>query len=193
GFGAVFLNVELPNTTSIEYFDGGGNSLGKFFVPPTGKGGAVFLGELFNNPIVTNVVLTLGTDVLFKFDGTTFSSTGAVDNPAAGHNLVAVDDWFYPEPVPVANGFPIVSGAQGPPNAKAAANPAVGQAFTGTVATFFDQDPNANAKDYTATINWGDGHLTNGSVTADGNGGFTVSGTNTYAQPGLFPINVDIM
>src|SRR5207302_8621331 len=32
GFGAIFLDVETPNTTSIEYFNGT-TSLGKFFVP----------------------------------------------------------------------------------------------------------------------------------------------------------------
>src|SRR5207302_1128405 len=32
GFGAIFLDVETPNTTSIEYFSGS-TSLGKFFVP----------------------------------------------------------------------------------------------------------------------------------------------------------------
>jgi hypothetical protein len=64
--------------------------------------------------------------------------------------------------------------------------------FNGVVATFSDLDPMGNARDYTATINWGDGHTTNGSIAADGHGGFTVSGSNTYAQAGLFPINVDI-
>ena len=40
--------------------------------------------------------------------------------------------------------------------------------------------------------NWGDGHLTNGTIAADGTGGFTVSGTNVYATGGTFPISVDI-
>src|SRR5207302_5920819 len=61
GFGAIFLNVELPNTSSIEYFNGN-TSLGKFFVPVGGHGQASFLGELFNSQEVTNVTLTLGTD-----------------------------------------------------------------------------------------------------------------------------------
>src|SRR5262249_33756815 len=65
-------------------------------------------------------------------------------------------------------------------------------AFTGVVASFSDLDPNGNAKDFTATINWGDGHSTNGTITKNAQGGFDVSGTNTYARPGLFPINVDI-
>jgi hypothetical protein len=190
GFGAVFENVTLPNTTSIEYFHDG-VSLGKFFVPVTGKGQSVFLGELFDDPIVTNVVLTLGTDVIFRFDGTTFTAGGA-DDPANNHNLVTVDDWVYAEPVPLANGFPIVSGAQGTANAPVIATTTVGAPFNGVVATFNDQDPAAHAGDFTATINWGDGHLTNGTITANGKGGFDVSGVNTYTHAGAFPINVDI-
>jgi hypothetical protein len=190
GFGAVFENVTLPNTTSIEYFHDG-VSLGKFFVPTTTKGQQVFLGELFNDPIVTNVVLTLGTDVIFKFDGTNFSA-GGVDDPANNHNLVTVDDWVYAEPVPLANGFPIVSGGAGTANAAVIGTTTVGAPFNGVVATFNDQDPAANAKDYTATINWGDGHLTNGTITANAKGGFDVSGVNTYTHAGAFPINVDI-
>src|SRR5205085_2869142 len=64
--------------------------------------------------------------------------------------------------------------------------------FTGVVATFNDADPNANAKDYTAVINWGDGHTTNGAIAANGQGGFNVTGTNTYAQPGKFAVSVDV-
>jgi hypothetical protein len=190
GFGAIFENVTIPNTTSIEYFNGS-TSLGKFFAPVGPKGQSVFLGELFNNPIVTNVTLTLGTDVIFKFDGTTFSSSGVVDDGTT-HNLVSVDDWVYPEPVAIANGFPINSGPAGTTNAATGVTATEGAAFTGVVASFSDSDPNGNAKDFTAVINWGDGHQSNGSITKNAAGGFDVSGTNTYATTGLFPINVDV-
>jgi hypothetical protein len=95
--------------------------------------------------------------------------------------------------VPTPNGLPIVTGAQGTTNAALTNTVSIGQTFTGVVATFNDQDPNGNAKDYTATINWGDGHLTNGTITATNPpGGFNVTGTNTYASLGTFPVNVDI-
>jgi hypothetical protein len=68
----------------------------------------------------------------------------------------------------------------------------VGAPFNGVVATFNDQDPGGVATDYTATINWGDGHLTNGTITKNAQGGFDVSGTNTFVHAGQFPINVDI-
>src|SRR5262249_52289144 len=135
---------------------------------------------------------TLGTDVLFKFDGTT-ATAGATDSgTATGTNLVVTDDWAFAEPVPTANGLPVVTGAQGTNHAAVTVNPFAGVSFTGVVATFSHLDPNGNAKDFTATINWGDGHSTNGTITKNAQGGFDVSGTNLYAKPGLFPINVDV-
>jgi hypothetical protein len=190
GFGAIFINVELPNTTTIQYFNGN-NLLDTESAPVGGKGNAVFVGALFKDQIVTRVVLTLGTDVLFSFDGTT-AKPGPVADDGVNHNLVVTDDWAFPEPAATPNGLPIVTGAQGTTNAAVTNTAALGVPFTGVVATFNDQDPLGNAKDFTATINWGDGHLTNGTITADGHGGFSVSGTNTYKSLGLFPINVDV-
>jgi hypothetical protein len=179
GFGAIFLNVRLPDTTSIEYFNGD-TSLGKFFVSPGPVSSTEFLGVLFNNPIVTRVTITLGTDVLFFFDGTTFHSS-STDNPGAGHNLAVTDDFAYAEPMPLP-----------PPPPPRTISPKAGVAFTGVVATFFDTDPKGNAKDFTATISWGDGHQSPGTITVNPSGGFNVSGTNTYAHTGVFHINVAI-
>jgi hypothetical protein len=188
GFGAVFENVQQPGTT-IQYFHGS-TLLDTVDVPISGTPGAQeFAGELFTQPIVTNVLLTLGNGVIFKFDGTTVTSGGA---NTADNNLVSVDDWAFAEPVPISNGFPITSGPPGTTNAPPVALAPLNRVFSGPVATFSDADPAANARDFTATINWGDGHLTNGTIAADGRGGFTVSGTNTYATPGNFPVSVDV-
>jgi hypothetical protein len=193
GFGAVFLNVQQPGTT-IQFFHG--NTLIDTLDVPVNPdpGAAVFAGELFNNPEVTNVLLTLGQGVIFKFDGTTITSGGP---NTATNNLVAVDDWAFPEPVPITNGgnIPIsvpIGVAPGTLNAAVLVNAAAGVPFTGVAATFSDADPNANAKDFTATINWGDGHASIGNITADGHGGFNVNGTNTYAQGGAYSIAVQI-
>jgi hypothetical protein len=196
GFGAIFVNNQALGafsltSSTIEYFHGS-TSLGKFTVPAGAPGQAEFLGVLFDNPIVTNVFITCGTDVIFKFDGTTFTSSGVKDDPANFHNLVVTDDFVYPEPVAINNGFGIVSGPAGATNAVPLVHAVAGQPFTGVVATFSDADPNANAHDFTATINWGDGHLTNGTITANAQGGFDVSGTNTYATLGRFTISVDV-
>src|SRR5207302_714891 len=59
---------------------------------------------------------------------------------------------------------------------------------------FTDDDPGGVAGDYTATIFWGDGaNSSAGTVVSDGHGGFTVSGSYTYAEEGTFPISVSIL
>jgi hypothetical protein len=60
-----------------------------------------------------------------------------------------------------------------------------GQAFSGTVATFSDSNTANTASDFTATIAWGDGTTTAGTVSG-GNGSFTVGGTHTYAEDGSY-------
>jgi uncharacterized repeat protein (TIGR01451 family) len=61
------------------------------------------------------------------------------------------------------------------------------QPFTATIATFTDADPNGTTTDYSATINWNDASApTTGTVSANGSGGFNVTGTHTYAAPGTY-------
>jgi hypothetical protein len=101
GFGAIFVDVEDPTSSSIEYFgrttEGDSVSLGKFFVPVGASGDPEFLGVLFDSPIVTDVTLTVGTNALFSFDGTTLQSFGA-ENLAAGIDLVVTDDFLFADP-----------------------------------------------------------------------------------------------
>jgi VCBS repeat protein len=69
--------------------------------------------------------------------------------------------------------------------------PKAGQSFTGTVATFSDTDTANVAGDFTASINWGDGSTTSGTVSG-GSGTFTVSGTHTYAHAGHDNVTVTL-
>jgi hypothetical protein len=62
-------------------------------------------------------------------------------------------------------------------------------AFSGAVATFSDIDTVTAASDFTATINWGDGTTTTGTVSGS-NGAFTVNGSHTYATVGQFTVHV---
>src|SRR5438105_3777170 len=55
--------------------------------------------------------------------------------------------------------------------------------FTGLVATFSGA-PGESAGAFQATILWGDGHQSGGSIAADPGGGFDVTGTNTYREEG---------
>ena len=70
-------------------------------------------------------------------------------------------------------------------------NVQAGQAFNGTVATFTDSNVNNVASDFVATIDWGDGTTTAGTVT-DVAGAIGVSGTHTYAAPGTDTVTVTL-
>ncbi len=59
------------------------------------------------------------------------------------------------------------------------------------VATFSDTDTAAPASDFTATIDWGDGTTSAGTVSG-GSGTFSVSGTHTYAADGHDTISVTL-
>jgi hypothetical protein len=58
------------------------------------------------------------------------------------------------------------------------------------VATFTSDNPSATAANFTAQITWGDGHQSAGTITPNGQGGFNVTGSNTYAQVGTYPTTI---
>jgi hypothetical protein len=66
-----------------------------------------------------------------------------------------------------------------------------GAPFTGTVATFTDPDPAGAAGEYSATIDWGDSLTTTGTISGTA-ASFTVSGTHTYLEEGLYTVTVTI-
>jgi len=86
GFGAVFTNVALPFTTSIELYNGDGLLLGRFFAPVAAKG-LSFVGVTFPNKMITRVRIVPGNAVI-----------GSQDDPANGRNVVVADDFLYGEP-----------------------------------------------------------------------------------------------
>lgn len=83
GFGSVFTDVDLPNTTSIQFFNASNASLGTFFVP-TASQGLSFLGVSGFGDGVSRVRITNGNGPL----------TGA----AQGFENVVMDDFVYGEP-----------------------------------------------------------------------------------------------
>ena len=65
--------------------------------------------------------------------------------------------------------------------------------FSGPVATVTDGDPTAGAGDFSASINWGDGTTSFGTIAArPGSGTFTVSGSHAWGVGGSFPVHVSI-
>ena len=90
GFGVVFTDVDFATTTTIQFFDPTGDSLGTFAVPalPPGSQNLSFLGVSFNaGEHVSRVRITSGNTAL-----------GPNDNPAGGVDVVAMDDFLYGEP-----------------------------------------------------------------------------------------------
>jgi hypothetical protein len=92
GFGAVFTDVDLPNTSFIEYFDVEGNSLGLFHFPAAnGDETFSFLGVSFPGaPQVARVRMSAGNVSLLE------------GSEPGGQDAAAVDDFLYGEPVEAA-------------------------------------------------------------------------------------------
>ena len=82
-FASIFTDVDLLDTTAIEYFDGA-VSLGRFAVP-VANNGLSFLGVRFNGgERITRVRITSGNAALGPNDGGNF-------------DVVAMDDFIYAE------------------------------------------------------------------------------------------------
>jgi hypothetical protein len=90
GFGIVFSDVDVENSTSMEFFSGT-KSLGKFFAPKHDANTSFsFLGVYFKNEKVTSIQVT--------HDGPL--NTGEKDITQGGtKDLVVLDDFLYDEPV----------------------------------------------------------------------------------------------
>jgi hypothetical protein len=84
-FGAVFADVDLPESTSVEYFGPEGESLGKLFVPPANNG-LSFVGLVFTNERIALVRITSG-------------NTAPGPNESAVVDVVVMDDFIYGEPL----------------------------------------------------------------------------------------------
>ncbi|CAN5236125.1 hypothetical protein BH18ACI2_BH18ACI2_26260 [soil metagenome] len=87
GFGAIFTDVDLSDSTLIEYFDLNNNLVLSSFVPASpGDGSLSFFGAFFDGgEQIGRVRITSGNSALGTNDG------GGID-------IVAMDDFIYGEP-----------------------------------------------------------------------------------------------
>jgi hypothetical protein len=83
---------------------------------------------------------------------------------------------------------PISASGVGGPASPAGTQPS----FSGQLATLTDQNPAGSSGDFTATIDWGDGTSSDGTV-AGGNGSYTVSGSHPYAADGPYTVRVHVV
>lgn len=89
GFGAVFTDVDVAGASRIQFFNTTGHMLGEFAVP-VADGGLSFLGVSFDaGERVGRVRIFSGT-----------AAIGAGVNDDLTHDVVALDDFIYSEPVP---------------------------------------------------------------------------------------------
>ncbi len=68
---------------------------------------------------------------------------------------------------------------------------AKGQLFSNPVATFTDANATTGASAFTATISWGNGRSTTGTITGS-NGAFTISGVHLFAALGNDQVRITI-
>ena len=89
GFGAIFTDVDLPNTTKLDFLDSNGTSLLSLFAP-TNPQGLSFIGATFSTERIAQVKITSGNTAI-----------GPNDDPINGVDIVVLDDFLYSEPQPV--------------------------------------------------------------------------------------------
>lgn len=101
-FGVVFVDVDIPGSTRIDFFNDQAQLIHSLNVPASaaGSGGFSFAGAVFSGgERVWRVVITCGNTVL-----------GTADNPKGGVDAVVMDDFLYAEPVPATNPHLFFSG-----------------------------------------------------------------------------------
>ena len=81
--------------------------------------------------------------------------------------------------------------ADAPLTLSCATSPVSPQAFNGQVANLHDGNPAAPLSDFTATIHWGDGSTSSGTV-GGGGGDYSIAGAHTYASTGYYDVSVHV-
>ena len=163
GLGIEFVHVQSSATT-IQYYSGDA-LIGQVTAQ---QGATSFAGMLFRDPVVTRVVVTLGSAEIFDYNGSTVT-------PGAGpaSSLAAADDVVLAEP---GAGEPTVTATAGVPVSPALAV----------------LDSTDAPGQITATIDWGDGTRSAGTLAGAPATGFTVTGTHGYPQAGAYTAHTTV-
>lgn len=100
GFGAIFTDVDLDDSTTLEFFDIEGNLLSSSYVPAASEG-LSFYGATFDDANLFSVRITSGN-----------TPVGPDDDPENGVDVVVMDNFIYGEPQ-AAQGVPEPSAVLG--------------------------------------------------------------------------------
>src|SRR5690606_31415722 len=91
GFGVVFNGVEIDGSARLECFDADGTLLAEVLAPVSGPSGFAFAGAIITGPErIAFVRITAGSLA---------PQAGNIDDPAAGDDVVVMDDLVYGEPI----------------------------------------------------------------------------------------------
>jgi hypothetical protein len=136
--------------------------------------------------------------------GTVSAATGGGFQVDASHAFVTPGTFTAKVTITDANPAGDVAGSKATATAKATVAPLTitaqgvdisavqDTAFSNTVVADFSASAGAQASDFRATISWGDGTMTDGTVTAVSGGGFQVAGSHTFKSGGSFTITTAI-
>ncbi|MGB3079837.1 MAG: hypothetical protein WBB31_12210, partial [Saprospiraceae bacterium] len=84
GFGAVYIDVDLPESGAFEFFDKDDHSIGSYSTPMLNNG-FVFLAVYYDKPIIHHIRITYGNSQLGPDDGN-------------GVDVSVMDDFIFAEP-----------------------------------------------------------------------------------------------
>ncbi|HUY31900.1 MAG TPA: peptidylprolyl isomerase [Pirellulales bacterium] len=167
--------------------------------------GTAFSGTVatFSDPVSTDTAAQFTAAVNWG-DGTT-STAGTVSGSAGAFTVAAGHTYGEDGALPVSVTISEVSPGTATATASSTADIASagltltavsvsateGHTVAGTMATFTDASATDTAGQFTATVNWGDGSSSTGTVSGSA-GAFTVAGAHTYADEGGFTVSVQV-
>ena len=129
-----------------------------------------------------------GSNGTFTVSG---SHTYATQGPVSGLIVTISEGAATPTPITVT-GSATVADADTLSATASPVSTTEGMTFAGQVATFSDSFTQTPASAFTATVDWGDGTTTTGSITGSA-GSFTVSGSHVFAEEGTPTVKVSIV
>ena len=191
--GAPAQNVDLGNLLPNEIAP----TVQLDTIPSNGtEGNPIALGVVGNGPGGSlSPCGTSGLTFAWSFDdggtatGQNVQHTFAENNPGNVPHTASV---VVTDPTGQSTTLPFSVPVADAPLTLACGTPSVSlQAFSGTVAALHDGDPAAPLSDFTATVDWGDGSSSSGTVSGS-SGDYLVAGSHTYASTGYFPVKVHV-
>jgi hypothetical protein len=121
--------------------------------------------------------------------GGEFSVDGAHTFPEEGSYSVIVKITDVDNPSNAATATSTANVADAALTSQCAASATSPQSFSGPTATFTDANPGGQGSDYAATIDWGDGASSAGTVSSGtGSGPYSVTGSHSYGSTGPFTV-----